>query len=136
MHLRSLLLSSVSSTVLTVLVEVPLTRRSVDRPCAVSLASRKGILDELVILVAAVLGACGCSCYGEWSGVGVKLSFRKCANPINHISIKVHFREQKADNKLNYCNCLCPNDHSLYDREGCSVEGLAYGLLKGICLSQ
>lgn len=70
MHLRSLLLSSVSSTVLTVLVEVPFTRRSVDRPCAVSLASRKGILDELVILVAAVLGACGCCCYGEckWEG--------------------------------------------------------------------
>lgn len=66
MHLRSLLLSSVSSTVLTVLVEVPFTRRNVDRPCAVSLAKRNGIFDDPVILVAAVFAVCGCSCGRRW----------------------------------------------------------------------
>lgn len=68
--------------------------------------------------------------------MGGKLNFRKCTNPINHVSIKVHFREQKADNKLYYCNCLSPNDHPLHDRDGCFVEGLAYGLLRLICLTQ
>lgn len=61
MHFRSLLLSSVSSTVLTVLVEVPFTRRSFDLPCAVSLAKRNGIFDERPLL-AAVFGVCSCSC--------------------------------------------------------------------------
>lgn len=41
----SLLLNSVSSTVFTVLVELPSTRPNVDRPWVVNLANRNGIRD-------------------------------------------------------------------------------------------
>lgn len=48
----SLLLYSVSSTVLTVLVELPSTSPRVDRPCVVNLARRKGIRDFVFASIA------------------------------------------------------------------------------------